>query len=161
MASCWSCTGDWYPFINVSAFLPPFCICHNLSVSEGTTSVGDRTILKSSVVVLYHLPTAGGKEERLKPPPRMICPRYTTTQTSWLRSPCSTCSQRLFFFNCFEPRVDNQWHLSNLSWIEICFCVVVFLFFFITLIFLFKWIPMDCVTVWFMQLCWNEKRLRL
>lgn len=61
--------------------------------------------------------------------------------------------------------LSSEWTINDvfLTWAEMtfgCFCLFCF-FFNHTLIFLFKWIPMDCVIIWFMQLRRNEKTLRL
>lgn len=139
---------DRYPFINVSAFLPP--------PAPATTFLCQRCHFRLDYVWGTHLPAMKRSRDWCM---GNTSPEWfvLTAPLRRLQSPCRTCSQRLF--NRFEPRVDNQWCLSNLSWIEIC--LVIFIIFFVTLIILFKWIPMDCVMIWFMQLCWNEKRLRL
>lgn len=154
----------------MSAFLPPFCICHNLSVTKAPLLLvtGQCWSLQSfSRSLSCTIFLQRKKEERLMHEGGNTSPQWFVLTTLLHRLPGYGVPV-VRAVGGFLIVLNPEWTINDifLTWAELKF-VFVFLFFFsvfvffITLIFLFKWIPMDCVTIWFMQLCWNEKRLRL
>lgn len=101
------------------------CTCRNLSVNDTTSA---RTTLVDP------LPTVKRRTDWCmgKASPEWFL------RSALLHSPCSMCSQRIF--NSFEPTVDNQWRLSNSSWIEIFLFFLFFLSLWFSFLNEFQWI---------------------
>lgn len=167
MAPCSSCTRECYPSINVSAFFLLLCAsattflcrrCHFQSV-DGFCPAASAPV---PITFVDSPPPTVETEERLMrggiPPLEWSLHCYT----DFLDVESLCYLEAFFFFFFFDP----EWTSGDvfLTWAGFKFVWGLFVLSFLSslLIFLSKWIPMDCVTIWFMQppRC-NEKRLRL